>query len=124
VVVVLDDADAVALLVQVADASVAAVVPLRVHPVQAVHPFGECVTGRLDDQVEVVVEDAVRVQPPAVARCGVEDAHDDRVAVVVVADDAPSIDPAHGDVEEAILREAKGAGAARHAPTVAPRGAH
>jgi len=45
----------------VADASVPAVEALRIHPVEAVHSLRERFARRLDDQVEVVVEDAVRM---------------------------------------------------------------
>ena len=114
----LDDARAEAFLVEVADASVTQVETLGVETVEPVHALRECIACGLDDEMEVVVEHAECVESPREAAAGVVDARDDRVSVEVVANDALTVDAAHGDVEEAVLRQEVRAPFARHATTV------
>ena len=102
---VVDDARAEALLIEVTDPRVAAVEPLRVHAVEPVHAVGQLLEEALDHEVEVIVEEAVRVQEPAEAVLRVDDSGDDRSAVVIVADDQLPRDAANGDVERGVLRE-------------------
>jgi hypothetical protein len=116
--VVVDDARAEAFLEEVSHAAVAAVEPLRVHPVEAVHAGGELLEQALDHEVEVVVEQAERVEQPAEPVLGVDDAADDSDAVVVVAHDVLPRDAADGDVKGGVRRKRR-AGAARHVATVA-----
>jgi hypothetical protein len=66
VTLVLDDAALEAPLEEVAHALVAAVEPHRVDTVQAPHPLRELGLGRVDEQVEVVVEEAPDHDLPAV----------------------------------------------------------
>jgi hypothetical protein len=67
VLVVADDLRMKALLVEVPDADVALVEPLCVDAVEAMHPPREILENRADDEVEVVVEQGVRVDRPAEA---------------------------------------------------------
>jgi hypothetical protein len=97
-------------LIEVPDARVLAVVRLRVHAVHPLHPLGKRVARRLDDQMEVVVEHAVRVKQPSEPVLGVDDASNELVAVVVVGDDPLACDAAHGYVDDAIRGEDRGAG--------------
>jgi hypothetical protein len=69
--------------------------------------------------VKVVVEHAEGVEAPGEAPAGVLDARDDRVAVVVVPNDALPVDSADSDVEEAVLRKDVRTRLTRHAATVA-----
>jgi hypothetical protein len=105
----------------VADTVVPAVEALRVHEVQPVHPARQMLARGFDHEVEVVVEDAVRVQHPAEALLRLVDPAHDGVAVEVVPHDALTRDAAHGHVDDAVLRKDRRAGAAGHATTVAAR---
>jgi hypothetical protein len=64
--------------------------------------------------VEVVVEHAEGVKAPGEAPASVVDPGDDRIAVVVVADDALPVNAADGDVEEAVVRHDVRARVTRH----------
>jgi hypothetical protein len=79
--------------------------------------------------VEVVVDDAVRVQEPAEAPLRLVDPAHDGVAVEVVANDGLPRNAADGHVNDAMWREERRAGAAGHcddgsppAPPVPPQG--
>jgi hypothetical protein len=90
-----------ALLEEMADTLVSLVEPLRVDAVEAVHTGGDVVELGLDDQVEVIVEQAVGEDCPAEARGRVgEEAHP-APPIHVVDDDRHPRDAAHGEVEDA-----------------------
>jgi hypothetical protein len=114
-----DEAYAEALLEQMADAIVASVEALRIHPVEAMHPFGERLERALDDEVKMVVEHAVGVQSPEEAVLGIDDACDDCVAVDVVSHDLLARDAAHRHVEDPVRREDGVTRGSGHVPTVA-----
>jgi hypothetical protein len=78
---------------------------LCIHEVQPMHAFGEVLACALDDEVEVIVEHAVRVEKPAEALLGVVEPADDRVPVVVVVDDRLPRDAAHCDVNGGVRRK-------------------
>jgi hypothetical protein len=98
----------------VADAVVPPVEALRVHEVEPVHPARQVLARGFDDEVEVVVEDAVGVQHPAETSLCLADPAHDGVTVEVVADDALARDSADRHVDDAMLGEERGAGAAGH----------
>ena len=81
-------------------APVAPVEALRVTEQRPVHAAGERGRMCLHDDVEVVVEEAVRVDVPAVAPAGLVHQLEERAPVVVVADDLASRDASGGDVEQ------------------------
>src|SRR5712691_1275944 len=105
-----------ALLKEMADPLVSFVEPLRVDAVEAVHTAGDVVELCLDDQVEVIVEQAVGKDCPAGAygRVG-EEAHPAQ-AVDIVDHDRPPRDAAHSEVEDARGRKSA-TRLARHGPT-------
>jgi hypothetical protein len=120
VLVVADQLRVEALLEEVADADVTLVEPLRVHPVESVHPAGDILEEGADDEVEVVVEQAVDEDGPAEAHnAGPEQVQPAR-PVGVVDDDAHPRDAAGRDVVDADGRE-RAAGDPRHALRVGPR---
>jgi hypothetical protein len=98
----------------VADTIVPAVEALGVHEVEAVHPAREMLARGFDHEVEMVVEDAVRMQEPAEAPLRLVDPAHDGVAVEVVAHDGLPRDAADGHVNDAMRREERRAGGAGH----------
>jgi hypothetical protein len=63
---------------------------LRVFTVQALHPGRKIRVRRLDDQVVMVRQQAVPVEPPAVARAERREHPEKRLGVPVVDEDALS----------------------------------
>jgi hypothetical protein len=102
VVVVADQARVKAVAEQVAVAAVALVEGLGVAAVQAVHPIREPLPPRLDDQVEVVVEQDPSDAVPGVAADREAGEAGPGVTVVVVADDRLTGDATRRDVEDAV----------------------
>ena len=80
-------------LEQVADSAVALVEPHRIDAVEPVHPGREVRLGRLHEHVDVVVEQAPRMDHPAEALLDVEEQSEPAGAVLVVVDDRPLLDP-------------------------------
>jgi hypothetical protein len=116
VLVALDDPGGEALLEEVAATAVARVEAARVAAVQAVHPGGEADARRLDDQVVVRAEQAVRVELPAVSADADQKQRGERAPVDVVAEDVEPAGAARGDVVDAVGQVA--ARHSRHAPTL------
>jgi hypothetical protein len=108
-----------ALLVQVADPVVPLVEPLRIDPVEAVHPRGDVVESGLHDEVEVVVEQAVRMDAPAETACRAGEEVEPAVSIGIVEDDRHPRDAANGEVVDTLGRE-RGTRQARHDETVEP----
>jgi hypothetical protein len=98
VVVVFDDSSGEAVLEQVADSAVAAVEPHRVEAVEPVHPGREIRLGCLHEHVDVVIEQAPRVDHPAKAFLDVEEQREPADAVLVVVHDRPLLDAATNTV--------------------------
>jgi hypothetical protein len=117
VLVVADEPSVKALLVEVPDADMALVEPLRVDAVEAVHPAREVLENRADDEVEMVVEQAVRVDRPAEAPRGGAEEGRPADAIGVVDDDPHLRHTAGRDVEDADGRE-RAARNPCHVPTV------
>jgi hypothetical protein len=116
VLVVADHRRVEALLEEMADALVPFIESLRVDAVEAVHTARDVLELGLDDQVEVIVEQAVGDDGPAEA-CGRvgEETHPAQ-AVDVVDDDRHPRDAADSDVE--------GAGGRKNATRQARHGRH
>jgi hypothetical protein len=85
----------------------------RVQAVQALHPAGELGLRRLDQEVEVVVEQDPHVQLPAEALFDLDEQFVPGFAIQVVDDDRPLLDPAADDVVPRGARELR-AGDPRH----------
>jgi len=81
-------------LEEMPDAAMARVEAGRVDPVQAFHALGERGLAALDDQVEVVAHQAVRVQLPAPAIGDAPQEVDEQPTVVVVNEDRAPVDAA------------------------------
>jgi hypothetical protein len=101
VLVVSDELRVKALLVEVPDTDVPLVEPLRVDAVEAVHPAREVFENRADDQVEVVVEQAIHVNRPAEASGSSSEEGRPACAIRVVDHDPHLRDAASRDVEHA-----------------------
>jgi hypothetical protein len=104
----------------VADAVVPPIEPLCVHEVKPMHPARQVLARRFDDEVEVVVEDAVGVQQPAEALFRLADPAHNGVAVEVVADDPLARDAANRHVDDAMLGKDGRASAAGHCDDGSP----
>jgi hypothetical protein len=122
VIVGIEHARVEATLEEVAGARVAAVEPHRVDAVQALQPARELRLGRLDEQVEVVVEQIPRVQRPADPPRDVDEQLAPRFAIAVVEDDRPLLHSAAGHV---VVRRARQLAARdpRHAVDASARSA-
>jgi hypothetical protein len=83
---------------------VAAVEPHRVDPVEALHCARELRLRRLDEQVEMVVEQVPRVQLPAEPLRHVDEELEPGLAIAVVEDDRSLLHPAARDV---VVRRAR-----------------
>ena len=94
----LDHAGLEPILEEVTAAGVAPVEPHRVDAVQPLHAPGELGLGRLDQQVEVVVEQIPRVHAPRVALLDVEEELEPGLAVAIVEHDRPLLYAATNDV--------------------------
>ena len=105
VAVALDHAALEAVLEEVADAAVAAVEPHRVEAVEPVHPGRKTRLRRLDEEVEVVVEDDPGVDDPLEAARDVDQLPDPGDAVVVVEEDRALLDAAADAVVVAGARQ-------------------
>jgi hypothetical protein len=105
VLVVANDLGVEALLVEMPDAVVSLVEALRVDAVEAVHSQRDVFERRLDDQVEVVVEQAVDVDDPAEARRRFPHESQPAPPVDVVEDDRHLGDAANGEVVDALGRQ-------------------
>jgi kynureninase len=101
----------------VADAVVAAVEAGRVEPVQALHAGGELRLGGVDDEVEVVVEQAPDDKVPAELALDAAEEGEPGLPVLVVEHDPPLFD-APGDHVVPGRRRQLGAGYPRHASTL------
>ena len=86
------------ILEEVTAAAVAPVEPHRVDAVQPLHPAGELGLCRLDEQVEVVVEQVPCVHAPGEAPLDVEEELEPGLAVAIVEHDRPLLDAAADDV--------------------------
>ena len=98
VCVALDHAGLEPALKQVPAARVAPVEPHRVDPIQPLHPAGELGLSRLDEQMEVVVEQVPGVHPPAETPPDVEKELEPGLAVAVVENNRSLLDAAADDV--------------------------
>jgi hypothetical protein len=119
--IVLDRPKGEALLEQVPTSLVPAIEALRVAPVQMMHPAREIVQFALDNNVEVIRHEAIRVERPRKALDGSLEERDPGDAIGVVTGDRHPIDAARVRVEEPVLRKGR-ARSARHAATVRPGG--
>jgi hypothetical protein len=119
VLVVGDDAGVVATAEEVADTVVALVETLRVDAVQAVHEPRDVVAPAVEDDVEVVRHQAIRVATELVGQRQPAQRLDKWGVVVVIEVDAATVDAARGDVKDAVGRQhvPRQPG---HASTVAP----
>jgi hypothetical protein len=119
VLVVGDDARVVAAPEQVAHSGVAVVEALRMDAVETVHESRDVVAPALEDDVEVVRHQAVRVTAEFVGQRQPAQRLDEGEVVVVIEKDAATVDAARGDVEDAVGRQhvPRQSG---HASTVAP----
>jgi len=113
VLVVANDLGVEALLEEVPDAVVTLVEALCVDAVEAVHSQRDVLERRLDDEVEVVVHQAVHVHGPTEARRGLLHEPQPPAAVGIVEDDRHPRDAANGEVVKA-LRGQHAAREARH----------
>jgi hypothetical protein len=109
-----------AVLEEVAVADVAAVEAHGVEAVQPLHPPRELRLRRLDQDVEVVVEQVPDVDLPAVARRDLDEQLVPRLPIEVVQHDPPLLDAAADDVVPGGAGE-EPARNPRHEPTVPPR---
>jgi len=105
-------------LEEVAGAVVALVEPDRVEPVQALHAGREVGLSGLDQQVEVVVEQAPDVHRPAEPAPDLDEELEPRFPVEIVEHDRPLLDAAADDVVPGGARELA-ARDPRHGPTLA-----
>jgi hypothetical protein len=120
VLLVTDHLGVESLLVQVADAFVSLVEALRVDAVEAVHAERDVVERPLDDEVKVVRQEAVDVEPPAEA--GRRSGQQPKPAppVDVVDDDGHLRDAANREVVSAGGRQ-NATRQTSHAETVEPK---
>lgn len=88
-----------------ADAVVPVVEALRVEPRKPVHPARESREPGLDDDVNVVAHQAVRVDAPVESGHALSEQLDERGAVVVVEEDGLACDAPAGDVVDPLPRE-------------------
>jgi hypothetical protein len=86
------------ILEKVTAAGVAPVEPHRMDAVEPLHTAREVGLGRLDEQVEVVVEQVPRVHAPSEAPSDVDEALEPGFAVAIVEHDRPLLDAAADDV--------------------------
>jgi hypothetical protein len=101
VLLVANDLRVESLLVEVPDAVVSLVEPLRVDAAEAVHAKRDVLERRFDDQVKVVVEEAIGVEPPPEAgRCAGEELQP-APPIRVVNDDRHPRDAANREVVSA-----------------------
>jgi hypothetical protein len=103
-VVVLHHARREAALEEVADAVVAPVEAHRVEAVQPLHPLRERRPPRLDQEMEVIVEDDPDPDPPAVPPRHADEELLPLAPVEVVQEDLPLLDAAADDV---VVRRAR-----------------
>jgi hypothetical protein len=94
VLVAVEHARVEAALEEVSRACVPPVEPHRVEAVQALHPAGQLGLCRLDEQVEVVVEQIPRMQLPAVPPRDLAQQLEPGLAVTIVQDDRSLLDAA------------------------------
>jgi hypothetical protein len=80
------------------DSAVAAVEPHRVEAVEPVHPRREIRLGRLDEEVDVIVEHDPCVDDPAKAPLNVDQQLEPEDAVLIVEEDRPLFDAAANTV--------------------------
>jgi hypothetical protein len=120
VLLLLDDAALEAALEEVADAVVAAVEPDRVEAVQPLHAGRQLRLCRVDEDVEVVVEQAPGDDVPAVLPRHAVEELEPRLAIEVVEDDAPLLDAARDHVIPGGCRQLA-ARDSRHSATVPRR---
>jgi hypothetical protein len=111
--VVANDLRVKAVAEEMAGAVVPAVEPLGVGAVDEPHPGGERVATALDDDVEVIVHDAVRLDAPPVPSSRAEEPANECAPIGVVEHDRAAGDAARRDVEDAFVRESA-AREARH----------
>src|SRR3954468_12958085 len=120
VVVTLEHPRFEAALEEVAGAGIAAVEQHRVDAVQPLHPARELRLGRLDEEVEVVVEQIPRVHLPAEPLGDVHQELEPRFPIPVVEDDRPLLDAAADHVVPGRARQLAPRHP-RHVPTLARR---
>ena len=118
VLLALDHARFEPALEQVPGAVVTPVETHRVDAVQTLHAGRELRLRRLDEQMEVVVEQAPDVHLPAVPLCDLDEELEPRLAVEIVEHDRLLPDTAADDVVPGRARQL-GARDSRHEPTVA-----
>jgi hypothetical protein len=93
-------------LKEMALAGITSVEPARVATVQPLHSAGELGLGRLDEQVEVIVEEVPDVHFPAKSALDLDEQLEPRSAVVIVERDRPLLDAAADDVVPSRARQA------------------
>jgi len=102
-------------------AVVPAVEPLRMEEEQTVHSLRQVDRIALDDEVQVVVEQAPGVNVPAVATDHVPEDTDECSAIVIVDDDRAAVDPASDHVEAAMAEREVTSRDTRHEGSVGAR---
>jgi hypothetical protein len=101
-------------------AVVAAVEADRMQAVQPLHPGRQLRLVRVDEQVEVVVEQVPAHDPPAVAARDLDEELEPRFAIAVVLHDRPLLDATADHVVPGGARQLRPRDP-RHAPTLPPR---
>jgi len=104
VLVALENARVEAALEEMPRARVAAVEPHRVDAVEALHPAGKLRLRRLDEQVEVVVEQVPGVQLPAEPLRHVDEKREPGLSIAFVQDDRPLL---HAAARDVVVRRAR-----------------
>jgi len=115
-----DDSRLKTALEEMSGAVVAAIEAHRVQAVQTLHPARELGLSRLDQQVEVVVEQDPRMNLPAKATLDLDEQRVPGLAVKVVGDDRPLLDAAADHVIPGGTRQLR-AWNPRHADALAHR---
>ncbi|HEY7207603.1 MAG TPA: hypothetical protein VH416_05130 [Gaiellaceae bacterium] len=83
---------------EMATAAVSLVEPLGMDAAQPLHPAGELLLRRLEQQMDVIPHQRVCMAAPVVADDAFRQQREVAPAIVVVAEDLATVDAAHGDV--------------------------
>jgi hypothetical protein len=105
VALVLDRPGLEAALEEVADSAVARVEGGRVGAVEALHSARQLRLAALDDEVEVVPHQAVRVHRPAERARETGEGHEEEAPIRVVHEDKAAVDATRGQVVDAVREE-------------------
>jgi hypothetical protein len=106
VLVRVDEPAGEAVAPQVARAGVLAVEALGVDAVEASEAVGESLAGAREDEVDVVRHQAERDHAPVLRCRDLSEEGQEGEVVPVVAEDGAAVDPAHGDVVDAVGEDA------------------